>query len=325
MERLSTVGQIAEQLSRSLRQPLEEIEAILRDPQRMTHNPTLVKELHQQAEFQTQKEARAHELAVIQARAAINPREDRNQEKFDLAKNSKLVSPFNEQDPDSYFRDFEKTALHLKWPRVQWTWLLKTKLVGKAAIVYNNLDNNDDYELVKETILAAYSITVEGYRQTFRRMNKSNNITYSEFASDKLRAFDKWIKVAEVANFEQLRNLIILEEFKRKIPNNVMIHIEDKQETDLVKAAKLADIYSLIHRSSPVEKKYTPIHVKTSLDDNLGTQKKQNSNLLATHSSPLFCNFCKKEGHVIMNCKHPKCKTSQQSQFTHPMIKHDSQ
>ena len=26
-----------------------------------------------------------------------------------------------------------------------------------------------------------------------------------------------------------------------------------------------------------------------------------------------------------MNCKHPKCKTSQQSQFTHPMIKHDSQ
>ncbi len=50
MERLSTVGQIAEQLSRSLRQPLEEIEAILRDPQRMTHNPTLVKELHQQVQ-----------------------------------------------------------------------------------------------------------------------------------------------------------------------------------------------------------------------------------------------------------------------------------
>ncbi len=125
-------------------------------------------------------------------------------------------------------------------------------------------------------------------------MNKSNNITYTEFASDKLRAFDKWIKVAEVTNFEQLRNLIILEEFKRKIPNNVMLHIEDKQETDLVKAAKLADIYSLIHRSSPVDKKYTPINVKTSLDDNLGTQKKQNSNLLATHSSPLFCIFCKK-------------------------------
>ncbi len=108
-----------------------------------------------EAEFQTQKEARAHELAVIQARAATNPREDRDQEKFDLAKNSKLVSPFNEQDPDSYFRHFEKTALHLKWPKVQWTWLLQTKLIGKAAIVYNNLDNNDDYDIVKETILAA--------------------------------------------------------------------------------------------------------------------------------------------------------------------------
>ena len=82
-------------------------------------------------------------------------------------------------------------------------------------------------------------------------MSKSSNITYNEFASDKLRAFDKWIKVAEIASFDQLRNLILLEEFKRKIPNNVMLHIEDKQETDLVKAAKLVDVYSLVHKSFP--------------------------------------------------------------------------
>ena len=235
----------------------------------------------------------------------------KKQEKFDLAKNSKLVSPFNEQDPDNYFRTFEKTANHLKWPKEQWTWLLQTKLVGKAAIAYNNLDRNEDYEHVKETILAAYSITVEGYRQAFRRMNKSSNITYNEFASDKLRAFDKWIKVAEVDSFDQLRNLVLLEEFKRKIPNNVMLHIEDKHETDLVKAARLADVYSLVHKSFSVEKKRTSFDVKTSLDHNLGTQNKQTSNPTTSHSSPLFCNFCKKEGHVIKQCKHPNCRSSQ--------------
>ena len=263
---------------------------------------------------------------MLQARGEID---SKKQEKFDLAKNSKLVAPFNEQDPDNYFRTLEKTANHLKWPKEQWTWLLQTKLVGKAAIAYNNLDRNEDYDHVKETILAAYSITVEGYRQAFRRMNKSSNITYNEFASDKLRAFDKWIKVAEVETFEQLRNLILLEEFKRKIPNNVMLHIEDKHETDLVKAARLADVYSLVHKSFSVEKKRTQYDVKTSLDHNLGTQNKQISNPTTSQSSPLFCNFCKKEGHSIKQCKHPNCKYSQQSQsssrqFTQPMSKYDS-
>jgi len=48
MERLSTVGQIAEQLSKSLRGPLEEIEGILRNPERIQENPELIKELHRQ-------------------------------------------------------------------------------------------------------------------------------------------------------------------------------------------------------------------------------------------------------------------------------------
>jgi len=48
MERLSTIGQIAEQLSRSLREPLEEIERMLRTPDRIVENPAVIKELHAQ-------------------------------------------------------------------------------------------------------------------------------------------------------------------------------------------------------------------------------------------------------------------------------------
>ncbi|HFQ95408.1 MAG TPA: hypothetical protein ENK30_02440 [Anaerolineae bacterium] len=50
MERLSTVGQIAEQLSRSLREPLEEIDSILRTPDRIVENPAVIKELHEQVQ-----------------------------------------------------------------------------------------------------------------------------------------------------------------------------------------------------------------------------------------------------------------------------------
>ncbi len=50
MERLSTVGQIAEQLSKSLRTPLEEIETMLRTPDLIVKNPAVIKELHEQVQ-----------------------------------------------------------------------------------------------------------------------------------------------------------------------------------------------------------------------------------------------------------------------------------
>ena len=107
------------------------------------------------------------ELTMLRAQVELGVLPARNVNDFDLARHSKLVPPFNESDPNSYFRLFEKTAAHLNWTRIQWTWLLQTKLCGKAATVYNHLEENHDYDRVKETILAAYSITVEGYRQKF--------------------------------------------------------------------------------------------------------------------------------------------------------------
>lgn len=48
MERLSTVGQIAEQLSKSLRGPLEKIEDILSNPDRVQNDPQTIEQLHRQ-------------------------------------------------------------------------------------------------------------------------------------------------------------------------------------------------------------------------------------------------------------------------------------
>jgi len=50
MERLSTVGQIAEQLSKSLRGPLEKIAHLLSNPDQIKNNPQAVAQLHQQVQ-----------------------------------------------------------------------------------------------------------------------------------------------------------------------------------------------------------------------------------------------------------------------------------
>lgn len=56
-------------------------------------------------------------------------------------------------------------------------------------------------------------------------------------------------------DFDKAINIIALEEFLRKVPNSVKLHIIDREETDLIKAAQLADVFTLIHRSPPRERK----------------------------------------------------------------------
>ena len=288
----------------------------------------------QQAQLAAQQEKEKYEMErtrmELEASLAMKVEEEKakiinvNVPPFDLAKNIKLVPPFLDFDPDDYFRVFEETANNLKWPREQWVWLLKPKLTGKAAKSARHLENTSDYEVVKQAILDGFSITEEGYRQAFRDLTKKSIQTYLEFASEKSRAFLKWFKSAGVSTLDQLVNLMVLEEFKRKLPLSIMLHIEDRQEKDLKKAASRADTYSLVHKSNTGKKaegfvKPGPGKNFDALDD---SAKSKNDG-----STPLKCSYCKKEGHKIQNCKDPKCRSSEQfrSSFTQPSVKTDTE
>ena len=55
---------------------------------------------------------------------------------------------------------------------------------------------------------------------------------------------------------------MVLEEFKSRVPFSLKLHIDDKDETDLVKTAETADKYSLMHKASRDRK--VESHVKSS-------------------------------------------------------------
>ncbi|XP_064111147.1 uncharacterized protein LOC135218637 [Macrobrachium nipponense] len=220
--------------------------------------------------------------------------EARQPMKFDLTRCIKLVPKFDETEVDVFFKNFEDLASYMKWPLEQWVWLIKPKLVGKAATVVGSLIGELSYMVIKKAVLDAYAVTSEGYRQKFRNYVKPHIKTWTEFAAEKLRLFKKWLDSEDVVTYEELINLIVTEEFKRRLPQNIMLYIADKEEKDLKKAAVLADNYSLIHKGS------------------LGNVKQHRAELLGDKdgktSRGLFCNYCKKEGHMISNCPNPACK-----------------
>ena len=244
---------------------------------------------------------RQHELTLAQLKNEAPPTP------VHLSKHLPILPQFLEEDPDTFFTQFEARATGLGIDKKDWAMLLQAKLTGKALIVVNGLEHNNDYATMKQGLLHAYSITSESCRQKFRNLLKNNHQT------DKLRAFKKWLQTASVTTFEELTNLMVLEEFKRRVPFSIKLHIDDKDETDLMKAAETADKYSLTHKALGDRK--VESHVKSSAGY-LGIGKTVESGAKST----LFCLFCKQPGHFIRNCPHPKCKVAKGSTTTKPIM-----
>ena len=61
--------------------------------------------------------------------------------------------------------------------------VLQSGLVGKARAVYSALsvEDSSQYDTVKMSILKAYELVPEAYRQRFRNTKKAEKQTYVEF------------------------------------------------------------------------------------------------------------------------------------------------
>uniref|UniRef100_A0AAY3ZYS8 SCAN box domain-containing protein n=1 Tax=Denticeps clupeoides TaxID=299321 RepID=A0AAY3ZYS8_9TELE len=107
------------------------------------------------------------------------------------------------------------------------------------------IDLTSEDKKLKESLFKA----VEPYRQKFRRLSKTDRITYVEFAREKENLFDRWCTSEHVTSREQLRELVLLEEFKNCVPDAVATYLHDRQVTTLAQAAVCADQYALTHKS----------------------------------------------------------------------------
>ena len=93
------------------------------------------------------------------------------------------------------------------------------------------------------------------YRQKFRNCEKQSNQTFVEFARTKEQLFDRWCDSEKVEKeYKKLRELFLVEEFKRCIHVDIRTFINEQHAKTLNDAARLADDFSLTHKMSHLSK-----------------------------------------------------------------------
>lgn len=230
---------------------------------------------------------------------------------FDVTRNIRMVPPFNEKEVEKYFNHFERVAGTLKWPVEVWTLLLQTVLTGKAQAIYSALtvQQSSDYTVVKTAILNAYELVPEAYRQRFRGLKKTDKLTYVEFAREKENALDRWCASQRTHTKEQLKELLLLEEFKDCVPEKVAMYLNDQKVTTLAQAAVCADEFVLTHKSSfhsppsPRRQSSQPSSPKRNV-------RNQESDKSAPSKETRGCYYCHEVGHLIAECPVLKRKSA---------------
>ncbi|XP_067261173.1 uncharacterized protein [Chanodichthys erythropterus] len=239
---------------------------------------------------------------------------------LDVSKHISLVPQFRESEVDSYFNVFERIASALNWPRDVWPLLLQCKLTGKAQEVCAALTLEDslNYDVVKTTILRAYELVPEAYRQRFRTHKKSTSQTFVEFAREKGMLFDKWCTSNKVSDFQALRELILLEEFKGCIPDRVVVYLNEQKVTSLSQASVLADEFALTHKSI-----FAPVRTDKVLFSSVTSKDQSRSKNVPKPKEDRECFYCHKSGHLIADCivlkRKQQSNTSKSVAFVKPV------
>ncbi|KAJ8033604.1 Proteoglycan 4 [Holothuria leucospilota] len=302
-----------------------------------------LKELEKEKEKEEREErerreekAREHEFRLKQLELGVikgsDPKIGLDTGVFDVSKHVKFVPKFQEDNVEKFFNHFEKLGEQLKWPRDKWSILIQSNFTGKAQEVYSALSIEDrmDYDKVKKAILQAYELVPEAYRQKFRKYRKADTQTYVEFAYQKERHFDRWCASKKVSTFDTLRQLMLVEEFKRCVNDDIKTHLEENKADNLKEVANLADQYALTHKFSKVgqtqnkgqfnrpNKKYgnnsgttgnsgsqsgsiSPTNSGKKQPDSSRQKNDQVSSNKAAFKD-ISCGFCHKKGHTMANC-----------------------
>ena len=151
----------------------------------------------------------------------------------------------------SIFFFFKKVAKDPVWPLNKYTILLQSVLKGKASKVYLDLkpEQTSDYKTVKETILKAYELVSEAYRQKCKNFEKAADKTHVEFTRDKERLFDRWCRSEKKWHkFQHFKRNDFTGRIQKLFHPSISNYTTEHKAQALQKASEMADEFFLAHK-----------------------------------------------------------------------------
>ncbi|GBO00189.1 hypothetical protein AVEN_41961-1 [Araneus ventricosus] len=142
-----------------------------------------------------------------------------------------LMQKFNsyETDISLYLIMIERLAKQAEILKNTWvTHLLGLLPYDVAQLIAREPDEiANDYNKDKKILLKRCKLTPEKFRQKFFVHNKNLGSTWKNFVYELRSFFNEWVNGVKADSFEKLSDLIITDQIKRKVSQEVKVHFID--------------------------------------------------------------------------------------------------
>ncbi|GFW19437.1 SCAN box domain-containing protein [Trichonephila clavipes] len=134
----------------------------------------------------------------------------------------------------------KKKAKLAQVPKKDWVAYLLAVLPAELSnmLTREPTESANNYDFVKDLILKRYRLNSEKLKQCFYRHQKSAEKSWRNYAHELNSYFTEWIAELPVKTFEQLKDLLITEQLKYRVPAEEPVH-EKNHEKDFEKRRQL--------------------------------------------------------------------------------------
>ena len=262
-------------------------------------------------ELQLNHEFRMKKLELEAASSQNNSSKDKV-----LVESRTLKIPYlrDEDDIETYLCTFERIAVANKWKEDTWATRVVPLLTGKAreAYVRMNIEDSDNYTLLKKAIMLRYDLTPENYRKQFRSCRKAPDKTFVEWGIRAKKLFRRWVGTAIDDPFI-LSELIVMEQILNNTTPELQVWLKEHEARTVDELTKYAETYRSVRqgafrrtdfktekfRYERGKKDYSKSDSKNNQPESVETKKSFSKN---ERSKFVTCFKCKKRGHYQSDC-----------------------
>uniref|UniRef100_A0ABM5GF04 Uncharacterized protein isoform X2 n=1 Tax=Pogona vitticeps TaxID=103695 RepID=A0ABM5GF04_9SAUR len=209
-------------------------------------------------QFELEKQRMALEIRRMEL-LNQNNNNNRDNEESQLSKADLKKFPSYKQGDsvEAFLTRFEKAASDFSLREAEKMVVLRSLISGKMAEIYADMpvELSKDYSEFKKLVFLRFDINSEHLRQKFRKLTKKSDETFTQLGYNLERCLDRWLEQENVQTFQQLKNIVGLEQFYSLLRGELKYLVQERKPTDIRQAAQIADFISQIRGPVSYEEK----------------------------------------------------------------------